>query len=505
MLIRHPQIYLDASGDNTDALLVRDGRIRATGDKARHGANSDDETIRPDGTCLFPALGDAHTHLWGLDLRAGTVDLRGLDADAALMVLADADPGPRGWIFGANLDEHNFSAGTRVTRRQLDDLYPRTPVCIHRVDRHAVWVNTAALERTDFQSRYTPTGGGRVERDDQGKPAGRLVDDAVDTFFEAVPDPGPVEDRAAAIESANRLHDHGIGFCTVAYCPTSHLSVVRQLTDSDEFPLALDVLVEGTDDDFDAWLQEGPTDEEDLRIAGVKFFADGALGSQGARLLEPYRSGDRGLKMHSDGYLERRIPKLMQQGLQVAVHAIGDAATREVLDAFEAVPDSIRRRLRPRLEHAQMVAPDDIPRFAALDVIASIQPIHLRSDAPWADEHLNDEQLERLFNWRSLSATTLAAGSDYPIDDPNPWHGIATALTRRGSDGRPFRPEEALTRSEILEAYTRGAARASHREQDFGSLHPGRRAGVIALDTDPFEASPDEIWETAARFVETGY
>lgn len=501
MLIRHPDIYVDASGRTTDALLVRSGRVRATGDDARHGADSDDEIRRPDAACLFPALGDAHVHLWGLGLRAGTVDLDGLGAAEARQALAEAGPGPEGWVFGANLDEHEFGPDQRLTRDDLDGLYPDTPVCIHRVDRHAVWINTEAIERTDFERRYRRGDGGRVERDEDGRPTGRLVDEAVDVLFDAVPGPGIEEDRRATLESASRLRDCGVGFCTVAYCPTSHLPMLHGLVDAGEMPLALDVLVEGTDEHFDDWLREGPTHRDGLRIAGVKFFADGALGSKGARLLQPYRDGGQGLRIHPQGYLQRRIPALMDRGLQVAVHAIGDAAVREVLDAFEKVPASSRDALRPRLEHAQMVAPEDIDRFEKLGVIASIQPIHLRSDVPWAPEHLGDEQLERLFPWRGLAGAPMAAGSDYPIDDPNPWHGIATALTRRGADGQPFRPDEALTRTEILEAYTRGAARASHREDDFGSLEPGRRAAVVALDTDPFEADPDEIWATEASFV----
>ncbi len=496
MLIEHPTIYLDAAGERTDALLIRDGRVQATGDDARHAASSDDETIRPDAACLFPALGDAHIHLWGFGLRVGTVDLRGMNADEALDALADATPRDDRWVLAANLDEHQFDDGQNLTRKQLDTLFPSTPVCIHRVDRHAVWVNTEALHRTRFDQIYNPSEAGHVERDADGEPTGRLVDAAAQTLTAAMPQADIAEDRQMFLDSARRLHNLGVRFCTIAFCSVAHLEMLTDLADDGKLPLHVDVLVDGRDPDFDRFLREGPIHRPRLRAAGVKFFADGALGSAGAHLLEPYRQGGTGLRMHPEGFLKRRIPELMEDhGLQLAVHAIGDAAAREVLDAFEAVSPAVRKKLRPRLEHAQIVAESDQPRFAELDVIASIQPIHLHSDAPWAPKKLQDHQLRRLFPWQRLKPATFAAGSDFPIDDINPWHGVAAAITRRGADGEPFRPDQALSRQEILAAYTTGAAFASHCEGDFGRLTEGHRGAVIALDTDPFGAEPEQIWD----------
>ncbi len=505
MLIEHPRIYLDASGAHTDAILVRDDTVVAVGDHARQGATSADDVVRPDATCLFPAPGDAHIHLWGLGLRAGTVDLRGLDAEEALHTLADATPREDGWIFATNLDEHQFQRGQQMTRRDLDRLFPDQPVRIHRVDRHAIWVNSTTLKRAGIEDSFQPGDGGHVERDESGRPTGLLVDAAMKPVLDIIPETTIAEDRATLLDSAKLLREQGVAFCTIARCPVEHVEMLETLADERALPLHVDALVAGTDDAFETWRQRGPIERKDaaLRIGGVKFYADGALGSAGAHLLEPYRQGATGLKMHPEGFLERRIPQLMNDGWQVAVHAIGDAAAREVLDAFERVPEAVRAALRPRLEHAQMVASEDTARFSKLNVIASIQPIHLRSDAPWAPELLHEEQLERLFPWRSLMPATVAAGSDYPIDDLNPWHGIATALTRRGADGKPFRIGDRLHRSEIIAAYTERAAFASHRESELGALHPEFRAEIIALDTDPFVADPDEIWDTNAHFVTT--
>ncbi len=504
MLLTHPRIYLDATGTTTDALLIRDGIIAATGDDARHGVSSEESVRRPDAECLFPALGDAHVHLWGLGLRAGAIDLRGLDADEALDALSQARPQMEGWIFANNLDEHNFSDGQQISRRELDRLYPDHPVCIYRVDRHAIWVNSAALKRAQFDKRYTPGEGGSAARDDAGEFTGYLVDRAMEPILETIPPTTIDEDREVFLESARRFRDHGVTYCTVARSSVAHVEMLKSIAEAGELPLHVDVLVAGMDPSLEQLLRFGPDTRgvTGLQVAGIKFYADGALGSQGAHLLSPYRSGARGLKMHDDGFLKRRIPELMEWGWQVGVHAIGDAANREVLDAFAATDDEARIQLRPRLEHAQMLADVDAPRVAELDVIASIQPIHLRSDAPWAGDVLREEQLRHLYRWRDLLPSTFAAGSDYPIDDPNPWHGIATALTRRGADGIPFRPEHKLGRSEILRAYTRGAAFASHRENLFGTLHSGHRAEIIALDINPFEATPDEVWDTKAEWLE---
>ena len=505
MLILHPTIYLDSAGAATDALLLRDGKVVAVGDSARQAAGAEDKRVRPDGVCVMPALADAHIHLYGLGLRAGTVDLRGLDADDALTAMADAEAQTEGWIFGTNLDDNQFSPDQRVTRADLDRLFPDNPVCIHRVDRHAVWANTAALERARFDEVYTPSAEGRAQRDADGELTGLLVDAAMEPLLSTIPEPGQAETRAVFGESIAMLHAFGIGFCTIARSEVRHLGMVQTAVQNGEIPVALDVLVDGMDRDLDAILEAGPVvdHERGFRMAGIKFFSDGALGSAGAHLLEPYRQGGLGLPIHDEGFLRRRIPELMTLGWQVAVHAIGDAANRRVLDAFEEVPAQVRRQLRPRIEHAQMVTAKDCPRFAELTVIASIQPIHLRSDAPWAPQRLSEAQLERLFPWRDLLPTPLAAGSDYPIDDPNPWHGIATALTRQGYDGEPFRPEQALTRQEIIAAYTSGAAFASHREAQFGALHPGFHATAIVVDVDPFQAPAEDIWDAKATHLNT--
>ncbi|RAL22186.1 hypothetical protein DL240_10040 [Lujinxingia litoralis] len=498
MLILHPRIYLDPTGTFTDALLIEGEHVVARGDEARARAATSAPIVQPQAACLMPALGDAHIHLWGAGLRAHTIDLRGLSARAIVERLRQAPLRPDGWVVGTNWDENNFEDDHPLSLTLLDQLFPNRPVCLHRVDAHALWVNSEALRQAGLNERGHDFSGGLAERDAEGRLTGVLVDHAMNPVLRALPAADAHEDRLLFHRTAHTLLDHGVSFCSMAFTSLERLELVDALIAEGDLPSRVDFWMDATSPLLEHLLARGPraADARGHRVGTLKFFADGALGSAGAWMLQPYRTGGQGLQTQAPGYLSQRIPELMAAGWQVAVHAIGDAAARSVLDAFERVPAPLRQRLRPRLEHAQLLATEDRSRFAELDVIASIQPIHLRSDVPWAPRRLFDHQLERLFAWRDLFPAFLAAGSDYPIDDPNPWHGIATALTRQGYDARPFRPEHALSRQEALAAYTYGAAYASHREHQLGALRPGYLADIIGLSVDPFEASAPEIWDT---------
>lgn len=501
MLILHDTIYLDATGATTDALLVRGGRVVAVGESARERHDDSERVLQPDGACLFPGLADAHCHLWGLGRRAGSIELSGADSweEAREMLQGlEVDALPAGWVLGRRWDEHGWAdvgaADAQDWRADLDALFPETPVCLHRVDHHAVIANTEALRR----GGDVGGDGGRAVRDADGRLTGLLVDEAMDPVLDAIPPAGVDEDRQMYLEAAEQYLEYGITCAHIARAEIDRIEMVREMHADGDLPLRMYLLADGEDERLPSLLEEGPIHDPaaELSIRGVKFFADGALGSGGALLLDSYRDGTSGLEVTSAETLRERAPELMEAGWQIAVHAIGDRATRNVLDAYEAAPAEVRERVRPRLEHAQVMTDRDITRLSELSTVASIQPIHMYSDAAWADDVLSDEQLGRLFPWRrQLAETTLAAGSDFPIEDPNPWHGIATAISRRTADGEPFHASEALTREEILAAYTTGAARAAHWEDRLGQLRPGYAADVIALDRDPFREEPESIWE----------
>lgn len=497
MLLVHRRIYLSSSGEATDALLIRNGIVIATGAEARAKASRGEETLSPSGACLFPALWDAHIHLWGAGLRAGSADLRNLDLSNALKTLKNTAPDSTGWIVGLHLDDNQFRDGEVLDRIFLDDHFPDQPICVRRVDGHALWANSIALMRAEIKEDYSAPPGGSAPRNPAGRLTGRFVDTAMEDLIAALPEPTWADNKEVFLHSANLLRSQGITAATMAFCPVEEVDDLIEMDKRDELPLFVDVLVDGTDPNLEALLARGPYQGQNLRIGGIKFFADGALGSSGAHMLDEYRDGGKGLAIHPPGYLIERVGYLAHQGWQVAVHAIGDGAAREVLDAYEALPEEVRTPLRMRLEHAQLVAKEDAQRIEKMSIIASIQPIHLHSDATWAEKRLQDHQMDRLFPWGHYKKTTFAAGSDYPIEDPNPWHGIATAMTRKDRKGRPFRVEEhGLSLKEALFAYTSGAAYAAHQEHQMGTLLPGHRAQWIALDRDPFESRAEEIWDT---------
>lgn len=505
MLIEHDTIYLDASGETTDALLIRGGAIAAVGPAAREGRRGDERVVELDADCLLPALTDAHCHLWGLGRRLGSIELSEADAWEDVLTqlkTVDLDELPAGWVLGRRWDEHGWPDERPDWRADLDAAFPNVPVCLHRVDNHAVAVNSAALERAGLlDSTPTSIEGGRIARDDEGRPTGLLVDEAMDPVLDAIPAPGVAEDREMFLRAAEQYLEYGVTSVHIARAELDRIEMVQKLHEIGELPVRTYMFADGEADRLESFLAKGPRRDPAAECAcrGVKFFADGALGSGGALTLEPYADGSRGLEVTPSEELERRIPRLLEAGWQVAVHAIGDRAARHVLDAYESADPEARRRMRPRLEHAQMLTAEDCRRLGELSTVASIQPIHLRSDAVWAADALDADQLDRLFPWRRMeSVTTLAGGSDFPIEDPNPWHGIATAVSRRAADGGEFRTEQSLSTSEALAAYTRGAAYASHWEHRLGALHPGCAADVLAVDRNPFESSPSSIWETKA-------
>lgn len=500
MIVEHPRIYTSSSGTTTTALLVRDGDVVAVGDEARTLATPTDEVVRPDAACVFPALCDAHIHLWGLGLRRGSVSLaaaRSTEDVYQMLRDYDLDEAPNGWVLGRDWDQHHWIDAPQLDLGILDSLFPAHPLVLRRIDGHALWVNSCALRAAQIGSDWDPGPNGHLGRGSDRRPTGLLVDDAMNPVLEALGEPTVAEDRHVFLQSCELLRGFGCSAAHVAWMPLDRMAMIEELHVANELPIRLHLLLDGRAQGLDAELERGARFDDWLNVAGVKFFADGALGSHGAHLRDGYADGSHGLILETREHLVDRCRSLAARGWQVAVHAIGDAAATTVLDAFAAMSAEDRQHTRPRMEHCQMLSDADVARFAELGVTAAIQAIHMYSDAAWAPDELTDVQLDELFRWRDLAdaAPTLIGGSDYPIEDPNPWHGIATSSARLDRNGRPFRPGQALTRAEALRSYTEGPAWASFREQRSGRLERGFVADFITLDRDPFAATNVEIWE----------
>lgn len=498
---------LDPERPLAEALAVgADGRIVALGEEETLAARFPAaRRIDLGGGVALPGLVDAHGHLLGLGLARLRVDLSGARSVAEVLerLRASAEGLPEGaWLIGRGWDQTRWEPPEFPTAAMLDALFPTRPVWLVRVDGHAAWANSAALAHAvrELAGDWQPEGG-RILRDGAGRPTGVLIDAAMALVRVPPPDRATRAEalaravRSAAAAGLTGVHDAGMD--------RESLELLAALADRGELPLRVHAMADGEGPTLELLCREGPYRHPSGRLAmrAVKLYADGALGSRGAALLRDYADerGHRGLLVTPEERLRRAIRRARDCGLQPAVHAIGDRANRLVLDLYarELAPEE-RRALRPRIEHAQVVHPRDLPRFAALGVIASMQPIHATSDMRWAEQRLGAARLRGAYAWRSLLAggAVLAFGSDFPVEPESPILGLHAALTRTDREGRPpggWLPEERLGLAEAIAAYTRGAAYAAFAEGELGRLAPGFRADLTLLEDDPFGLPPEAL------------
>lgn len=503
LLIGH--IYPSAQSTTPVNALAYDaeGRVLGYGSAAelRKTLEDRDNEVREivvDGTVL-PGLIDAHGHLMGLGFSLLNADLMGTrsreDVIERLREKA-ADLAPGDWLQGRGWDQNDWPEQEFPTAADLDKAFPDRPVWLARVDGHAGWANSAALRAAGIDADTPDPDGGRLLRDEQGHPTGVLIDVAMGLVGAHVPQADLALRRrvlrmALAHASAAGLtgvHDAGVS--------REDLALYREMADDNALPLRIYAMADGDSAALNQLCREGLYAHPSGRLVmrAVKFYADGALGSRGAALIDDYADehGNKGLLIQTPEQLRAMITKAAGCGVQPAVHAIGDRANREVLDAYAALSEQQRRALRPRIEHAQIVALSDIARFADLGVIASMQPTHATSDMPWAGERVGDERLRGAYAWRRFldSGAQLAFGSDFPVERVPPIPGLFAAMTRQDAEGEPkggWLPDQRLTLAEALDGFTRGAAYAGFAENEVGTLEPGMRADFIVLSLDPHQ------------------
>jgi len=416
------------------------------------------------------------------------------------------------WLLGRGWDQNDWPEQAFPNRADLDSEFPERPVWLRRIDGHAAWGNSLAIVQADrdLAGDWQPEGG-FIHRDSEGEPSGIFIDGAMEYVDKAVPETSP-ELIDAALDLATStmvslgltgVHDPGVDREVIA--------LYQKKIAEDAFPLRVYAMADGMQETTDWLCEEGPLNDPSghLFMRSVKLYADGALGSRGAALLADYSDdpGNRGLMFISEDEMEAALRRVFSCGLQAGVHAIGDAANRQVLDAYEKVlaefPENPGRH---RIEHAQILHPDDIPRFSALGVIAAMQPTHATSDMYWADERLGPERLAGAYAWQSLldSGARLAFGSDFPVEQVNPMLGIHAAVTRQDLEGWPeggWLPEERVSRADAIRAFTLDAAYAGFMEQLTGSLEIGKRADFIVLDQDIMQIPAADI--ASLRVTET--
>jgi predicted amidohydrolase YtcJ len=459
------------------------------------------------GKTMIPGLIDAHGHVMGYGLSLITLDLsdtRSLaEAQTKIRAYAQANDS-RKWIIGTGWNQEQWGLGRFPTAAELDAAVGDMPVWLERVDGHAGWANSAALRAAGISATTKAPMGGRIEMAG-GKPSGVFVDKAMELVQRVVPPPA-ARDRDTALEKAQRAL-LAVGITGIADMGTSieDWQAFRRSADRGALRVRIMSYAYGIDNMV---LIAGPEPtpwlyDDHLRMGGVKLLLDGALGSRGAWLRADYADapGQRGLPIIPDTQLRNFMSRAAMDNFQVAVHAIGDAANHELLNAIEELNDTYKGDRRWRVEHAQIISPSDLPRFGPLGAIASMQPVHEASDWRMATARLGEARLDGAYAWKTMldNRVPLAFGSDVPVESPNPFAGIAVAMSREDAKGEPaggWKPQQRIGFDAALDGFTRQAAYAGFAEKKFGSLVPGQRADFLLIDRDISASRPADIRQT---------
>ena len=511
-LVEHVQGYtLTANRLETfTGLVFEAGKVVEVGDAARlrlKYANA--VLVDGHGKTLLPGLIDAHGHVF--DLGAETMeiqleDTRSLTEGQARVRAYAAANAQRPWLLGAGWNQVIWKLGRFPLASELDAAVADKPVVLDRVDGHAKWLNTRALQAAGITKDTPDPPGGRIERDAAGSPNGVLVDKAMLLVEKVIPQPSAADLRDALKAALSHMNSVGLTGVGDAGINAAQAAVYRQMADEGQLTVRIYAMIRDTGADFRALSAQGPLigyAHDTLNIRAVKLFADGALGSRGAALLAPYSDmpTQHGLLFMSEPEMQARIEMALKAGYQVNIHAIGDAANHQVLDAFEGAYKNVGgRELRNRIEHAQVVTLADIPRFKQLDLIASMQPTHATSDKNMAEDRIGAARLKGAYAWRAFldQGTRIAGGSDFPVESDNPFFGLHAAVTRTDHANQPpggWYPGQAMTLLEAFRAFTLDAAYAEHQENSSGSLEPGKWADFILIDRDLFKIPAADIWK----------
>jgi predicted amidohydrolase YtcJ len=490
-----------------------DGRVRQLYQRGDTRPNRPRFLLDGRGRTLIPGLIDAHGHVMGLGMGALELDLSDTnslaEAQQRIAAFAAANPTPR-WIIGRGWNQERWHLGRFPTNAELDAVVGDRPVWLERVDGHAGWANSMAMREANVTAATPVPAGGRIERTGRA-PSGIFVDAAKALIERALPPPPPITRDRALARAQEILLSYGLTTVADMGTDSEDWTVMRRAGDDGRLNIRILSYASGIDNLLaiagtrpTPWLYDGR-----LRMVGVKLYLDGALGSRGAWLKAPYRDapGQRGLPLMTDTVLQNLMSRAAMDHFQVAVHAIGDQANATLLSAIEQMVDTYGGDRRWRIEHAQIVDPADLPRFGRNSIIASMQPTHETSDWRMAEARMGVERLQGSYAWRSMlnNHVPLAFGSDFPVENPNPFPGLAAAISREDMQGQPaggWMPQQRLTLEEAFTAFTRGGAYAGFAEDRVGTLEPGHMADFVFIDRDIFDgATPQQIRET--RVMET--
>ena len=481
-----------------------DGKIIAAGGEELLAEYPDADRIDGLDQYVLPGLHDGHGHVLSQGLLNVEINVTGSqsleEAVERIAAYDRANPGS-GWINGRGWNQVLWPVKEFPTAAAIDAVVSDRPVWLRRIDGHAGWANSKALELAGIDRDTPDPVGGKIHRDDDGNATGTLIDTAMGLVSDQIP-PNSKDDIRRAIQAAFKeltslgltsVHDAGISI--------AEAEVYMSMADNGEMPMRIYAMMWEAGENLDAIGKPIVAYGNDrLDIRSVKLMSDGALGSRGAAMIDPYEDDteNRGLRMYTQAEVNAKVKKANDMGFQVGIHAIGDFGNRQSLDAFEQAQGGVASPLRNRIEHSQVIALDDIPRFAELGIIASMQATHATSDMNMTEDRVGPERVKGAYAWRKLleSGAIIANGSDFPVELPNPMHGLYASITRQSRAGLPeggWYPEEGLSREETLHSFTLAAAYAAHQEDRLGSLEAGKWADFIVVDADFFTIPASEI------------
>jgi predicted amidohydrolase YtcJ len=460
------------------------------------------------GKTLMPGLIDAHGHIlsYGLSLMQANVGGTVSESSAVKLAVNYAKQNPDiTWIQGRGWNQVQWLNKKFPTAASLDEFFPNTPVWLDRVDGHAGWANTKAMELAGITSKTKSPAGGEIIRDENNQPTGVFIDNAMDLIIKSIAPLTQKEQKNVLQKALHKLASYGLTSVHDAGIFTDNLQVFKELNDENLLPIRVSAMLYLPSSNWQSTIKKGPfTSKNDmLNFNSVKIQADGALGSRGASLIDGYsdHAGHKGLLLHDKESLNLYMKTAMNAGFQVNTHAIGDNANKVVLDSYQAlIKTTNSRALRHRIEHAQIRQLSDIPRFAELNVIASMQATHATSDKNMAVDRIGKKRILGAYAWRKLidAQAVIAAGSDFPVESPNPFFGLHSSVTRQDHQNQPkngWYAEESMTRLEALRSFTIDAAYSGHQENILGSLEKGKKADFILLENNYFTENQEDIWK----------
>ncbi|MBB6129902.1 amidohydrolase [Mucilaginibacter lappiensis] len=501
LLVKNAVIYtVDSSFTTANTIVVKGGKILAVGDadtlEQKYLAN---EVVDAKGAAIYPGFIDAHAHFYDYGLGLQEVNLVGTHSwnEAVDSVQTYSVRNTDGWIIGQGWDQNHWALKQFPNKAKLDSLFPVRPVILSRVDGHAAIANQAALNIAGVKPGQT-INGGEIETIN-GKLTGILIDNAVGIVTRKIPEPSAqvVEDALLAAQK----NCFAVGLTTVDDCglPYTMVSTIAELQHKGSLKMRMYVMLADREENYEYLFKHGAYKTPGLNVRAFKVFADGALGSRGACLLQPYNDQKnwKGFLLSSQKHFEEVAKKIYDKGFQMATHAIGDSANRVMLKIYASVLKGKNDR-RWRIEHAQVLSPQDVKLFGENSIIPSVQPTHATSDMYWAGKRLGEGRLKSAYVYKQLLKQNgwLPLGTDFPVENINPMYTFYAAVERKDLKGFPeggFQPENALTRTEALRGITIWAAKANFEEKEKGSLEPGKYADFVILDKDIMKVKGAEL------------